>query len=129
MANTTVVFDTGVTSITIPTPAHGSRTGQAPNQILGWTAGGSPRSTIINPTDAYEPELFWDVLLDADYSSLFTFIETTCNWHQTSFTYTDHDGTDHDNCYYVGGLPFESVGQGGGYYWTGRLLIRQDLEA
>ncbi len=126
---TTVTFDDGAGGdITIEAPAYPGKEPARRPQLVGRNYGGGIQVTDISAgTDWDEQELYWDFLPQTEYDDLKTFITSTVNWSETSFTYTDHDGVDHTNMHYMGGL--ESFREVAFEVWAGTLKISKDMSA
>lgn len=127
----TVTWDRGATSITIKAHAYPERPGRTTPQLLGFTIGGGVRTADLGGTDVWErPILNFVDLSTADYESLRGFIESTLNWSQLSFTYTDPHGTAHTAMHYVGGLPeFRSSRGPSKGLWSGTIELHKDMTA
>lgn len=123
-----VTFTDGSSPITISAPRYPEVPGRSLPQIVGITTGG--RHVVADYGDGSVWErmvLNFRFLTATDKNSLKTFLETTVNWHETLFSYTDPHGTTHTNMRYMGGWREAQAGKGD--RWDVTLVIQKDMSA
>lgn len=116
-------------SITITNPSHPYRPGSAPRQILNRTEGGGWIVSRIGGSNTEEITLSFENYPDSDKSTLETWINDEALGAGQSFTFTDHDGTDHTNMRLIKGIEdWETVAyDGSSPLWRGTLVLSKDL--
>jgi len=124
----TVTLTKGATSISIKAPKYPETPAYSGAQILGYTwAGGHRVANLSEGTDRRNPVLAFRSLSAADWSTLRTFITSTCNWSEDLFTYTDPFSVDLTNLRYVSGITEARSTRGN--RWDVDLACSKDVTA
>jgi hypothetical protein len=127
MAYGEVTFNDGVNpSVTVKGAYYPKQPGISYPMPIAYTMGGGLKT--FDPgdgTDWNQPVVHFRNMSNTHYSNLETFFKTTVNWSETSFTYTDPNGTVHTNMHYVGGL--ESFRSSRGDRWAGTIRLHKDI--
>jgi len=123
----TCTFDDGSNpAVTIKAPALPETPGRSLPQIFGETTGGRHVVADYGDGTVWESRtLHFRRLSSTHFTNLRTFFETTVNWHETVFTYTDPHGTTHASMRYLSGLPQAQGGKG--TTWDVDLVIAKDM--
>ena len=94
MANATVTFVLGGTTVTLPAPVPGSTIREIKHQASFLFASGD-RVAYDKGVDRYEIDLEFESLSVTELDNLQGFFHTTVDGVVTTFTYTDTNGTAH----------------------------------
>ena len=122
----TITFDDGTNpAVQVRTHQWPQPLGDAYPVVVGRTMGGGFKTADLGDgTQRFDATLEFREYPDADAQDLFTFFRTTVNRSETSFTYTDPDGTDFTNMRYVSGLETWRKVDG---KWFGQLVLSKDM--
>lgn len=113
------------TSITIPSPNYPANLRPKRTQIVNAAIGGRIDVTDLGDGAGSElifPAFRWTKLPQADYDSLYSFINTTVNRSEIAFTLTDWDAITYTVKYWRGIDEFELAFHD---HWTGTLELRE----
>lgn len=125
MAN--ITLNTGATSITIAGPKYPDEPGESAPVVVGRTMGGGIKvANLGSGTDFESPKLQFREMSNADYETLRNFIQDTCTWSVTPFTYTDPYSGSHTNMHYISGLPEFRRIRG---KWNGTIELAKNMSA
>jgi hypothetical protein len=100
---TTITFNDGSTSITIPTSDYPGQTQSFLDQSIQTAMGGRITSITRSAGEKKRWILNWRSLSQTDFNTLKTFIYTTVSGATTQFTYTDETSTNY-TVKYTGGI-------------------------
>ena len=96
MANATMALARGAESVTLPAPAPGYDVGHRMAQAVGQTAAGDYYVYDKELTDRAVRLVL--ELTPAQKAALIAFVTDTLVGSVNTFTWTDHQGADHDDC-------------------------------
>ena len=121
-----VTFAVGATSITIREPNRlGYEYHLSPRQQKDMAVGGSLQVADVGTIAEKRWLLKWGRLPTADKDALYAFVTSTCNWAETSFSYTDPWGTVFTGVrWWCDEWLFDPIAH---EFWGGSLSLRQDV--
>ena len=126
MAATVIFNDLSNPAVTIKAPSYPYSYGYRNRQQIGYAEGGSLKVADWGDDDQVL-ELFWVRLSQTHHDNLSTFIRTTVNWAETSFTFTDPFSIAHTTMRCISpSWNFRLMPRGYQLY-EGSLLLRKDL--
>lgn len=114
------------TAITIRANVYPENRPEPPRQKVGVSVGGHIQVALLGDPDDGQ-RLTFRRLSSADFATLRTYIQSTINYSEKSFTFKDAHATNHVNMHYINGIEtFETEPPG---TYQGVLVIRKDLGA
>ena len=126
MAATVIFNDLTNPTVTVKAPSHPYSYEYRNRQKIGYAKGGTPKVADWGDDDQVLV-LHWVRLNQTDHDALSTFIRTTINWAETSFTFTDPFSVAHTTMRCVSkSWNFRLMPRGHELY-EGSLTIRKDL--
>ena len=103
MANATITFTYGSTTVEVSTPDYPEHPGEYLDQFISRAMGGRVTAITRGSGTIKEPVLVWEELSNSEFTALKDFFFTTTNGAENEVTYTDWDGNVH-TVKYLGGL-------------------------
>ena len=100
--------------------------GETYPMTVGRTMGGAIKTADLGAGVDHIDKTLGFRLSNADYVALRDFIQNTVTWSESSFTFTDSNGTAFTNMHYLSGL--ESFRRTN-LLWAGQIRIAKDMSA
>ena len=118
-----IIFTKGATVVNLPNPNYPGELHPSRPQVKNAAIGGRIDVTDLGDgSNLHQPRLTFLRLPNADYTTMKSFLETTVNLTELSFTFTDWDSNTYTVVYWSGLTAF---GKAGPKHMTGTIRLQE----
>jgi len=119
-----VFFTRSTTELKLDNPTQPEGAEPSPRQVVGYSIGGGIKVARTGEDDIMV-RLNFVRMTQAEYNNLSSFIKSTITYTAYTFQYQDWNQATLNNMRYISGFDTFKSARGG--YWSGTLVLKEDL--